>query len=777
MQISTRPILQILVGMLGVLLPSAALAQTHVDNPYVGATVYANPDYTAKVQTSIAQTTDSALKTKMQAVGQTPTFVWLDRIAAIAGSATESGLQKHLDNALAQRQGSTPIIAQFVIYDLPGRDCHALASNGEIPLTAAGLAQYKTSYIDAIVNIMKLPQYSGIRIVTVIEPDSLPNLVTNLNDPDCGLANSSGIYFQATQYAINQLHTLPNVYMYLDLGHSGWLGWPTNSSGAVSVFTQMIDGTTAKRNSVDGFVTDTANTTPLLEPFMTASQPINGQPVMNSTFYQFNPNIDEVNFTADMYARFTQAGWPTSIGFLIDTSRNGWGGPNRPTGASTSTDLNTFVNATRIDPRPHRGLWCNQDGAGLGERPQATPPGFPSSHLDAFVWVKPPGDSDGSSSLIPNDEGKGFDRFCDPTFTTPDGTLTNALPNAPISGHWFHTQFVQLVTNAFPPVGGGPPPPVCTTAPPAPTAFSAAAVSSSQINLSWNAVPPPANCSVSYTLHRSTTANFTPSAATQIGSGLTATTFSDPGRAASTTYFYAVLAVDAAGGSALARTQATTPGGGGCTTAPPAPASVTATATSSSQINLSWSAVPPPANCSVSYTVHRSTTANFTPSGTTQIATGLTTTSLSDPGRTAATTYFYAVVAADAAGNSPPTRAQATTPPASGGGGTCHVGYTVTNFWNSGFQVALSIQNTGTAPLNGWILTWTFPAGESIASLWNGAATQTGQAVTVNNMPYNGTIAAGASYNDVGFVGNFNNPNNIAPPVPTSFSINGVVCN
>jgi len=451
--------LQILVGMLGVVLPSAALAQ-HVDNPYVGATVYKNPDYAAKVQTSIDQTTDATLRTKMAAVAQIPSYVWLDRMASIAGSATETGLQEHLDNALAQK-GSGPIVAQFVIYDLPGRDCHALASNGEIPLTAAGLATYKTNYIDPIVAIMSQPQYAGIRIVAVVEPDSLPNLVTNLSTPACGQASSTGIYVDATRYAIDHLHALPNVYLYMDLGHSGWLGWPTNAGPAVTLFSQVVDGTVAKRNSVDGFATDTANTTPLREPFMTATQSISGQPVMNSNYFQFNPDIDEASFTADMYARFTGAGWPASIGFLIDTSRNGWGGANRPTGASTSTDLNTFVNATRIDPRPHRGLWCNQNGAGLGERPQVSPPGFPASHLDAFVWVKPPGDSDGSSSLIPNNEGKGFDRFCDPTFTTPDGTLTNALPNAPISGQWFHTQFVQLVQNAFPPVGSvGTPPPV-----------------------------------------------------------------------------------------------------------------------------------------------------------------------------------------------------------------------------------------------------------------------------------------------------------------------------
>jgi cellulose 1,4-beta-cellobiosidase len=136
---------------------------------------------------------------------------------------------------------------------------------------------------------------------------------------------------------------------------------------------------------------------------------------------------------------------------LIDTSRNGWGGANRPTAASTSTDVDTFVNQSRIDRRIHAGNWCNQDGAGLGERPKAAP----ASGIDAYVWVKPPGESDGSSSLIPNDEGKGFDQMCDPTYggnARNGNNKTGALPNAPISGAWFSAQFQQLMANAYPPL-------------------------------------------------------------------------------------------------------------------------------------------------------------------------------------------------------------------------------------------------------------------------------------------------------------------------------------
>lgn len=59
------------------------------------------------------------------------------------------------------------------------RDCAALASNGELGLT--DLPKYKTQYIDAIAKaIASKATYSGLRIVAIIEPDSLCASVFNL---------------------------------------------------------------------------------------------------------------------------------------------------------------------------------------------------------------------------------------------------------------------------------------------------------------------------------------------------------------------------------------------------------------------------------------------------------------------------------------------------------------------------------------------------------------------------------------------------------------------
>src|SRR5215471_10642863 len=444
---------------------TAVLAQQHVSNPFVGATQYVNPDYAAEVQAVIATTTDTNLANQMRVVATYPTGVWMDRIAAIAGSATRLSLVQHLNTALTQQQGTTPIVVELVIYDLPDRDCAARASNGELSIAANppaqpldGLTTYEQQYIDVIAATLKDPKYVNIRFVLIIEPDSLPNLVTNTGHSftiqNCVTAQSSGVYVAGIQHAINAFHPIPNAYLYLDIGHSAWLGWPDNASGAVTLFTNVVSGTTAGLSSVDGFIDDTANYTPTKEPFINASQTFNGTQLISANFYSFNPTVDEAGYATELQGLFQKAGWPaSSTNFITDTSRNGWGGPNRPTAASTSTDVNTFVDASRIERRNHRGQWCNQSGAGLGVPPLAAPPDFPQ--FQAYVWIKPPGESDGTYPGSANQDGAVHaDPNCDPAQTNPlaGNTLTGSIANSPPAGQFFAAEFIQNIQNAFPPV-------------------------------------------------------------------------------------------------------------------------------------------------------------------------------------------------------------------------------------------------------------------------------------------------------------------------------------
>ncbi len=427
-------------------------SSSRVDNPYEGAVPYVNPDWAALVVKEANGQTGSLAKAMLR-VSRQPTFIWLDRIAAIAGTATVKGVRHHLDAALAQQTASQQqVVVQFVVYDLPNRDCNALASNGELLISQNGFARYKTEFIDPLVTILKSPTYSTLRVVTLIEVDSLPNLVTNPNVPKCQEAAGPGGYIDGVTYALNQLATVPNVYNYIDIGHSGWLGWDDNRNKAITQLAAVIDGTTQKWNSVAGFASNSANYTPVEEPNLPdPNASLSGNPLRSASFYEWNPNFDELDYVTSMRTALIAKGAPQRLGMLIDTGRNGWGGAARPSAATGST-VNDFANSGRIDRRLHRGNWCNQSGAGIGALPVAAP--HPGVH--AFVWVKPPGESDGIATPTsgPNADGKQHDPMCDPTFVgsqqSNGGHLTGALAGAPHAGEWFSAHFVMLVQNAFP---------------------------------------------------------------------------------------------------------------------------------------------------------------------------------------------------------------------------------------------------------------------------------------------------------------------------------------
>ncbi|MFE9022509.1 glycoside hydrolase family 6 protein [Streptomyces sp. NPDC007808] len=414
-----------------------------VDNPYSGAKVYVNPQWSA----------NAAAEPGGSRVANQPTGVWLDRIAAVNGANGKMGLRAHLDEALRQK-GSGELVVQLVIYNLPGRDCSALASNGELGPTEIG--RYKTEYIDPIAAILADPKYRSLRIVNAIEIDSLPNLVTNTGSrptatPQCDVMKANGNYQRGVGYALNKLGDVPNVYNYIDAGHHGWIGWDDNFAPSAALMKEAATTEGATVNDVHGFITNTANFSALKENNFSINDTVGGKSVRESKWVDWNRYTDELSFAQAFRNQAVTAGFNTGVGMLIDTSRNGWGGSARPTGPGATTNVDTYVEGGRYDRRFHVGNWCNQSGAGLGERPQANP----ATGIDAYVWMKPPGESDGASKEIPNDEGKGFDRMCDPTYTgnpRNNYNMSGALPNAPLSGHWFSAQFQQLMQNAYPPL-------------------------------------------------------------------------------------------------------------------------------------------------------------------------------------------------------------------------------------------------------------------------------------------------------------------------------------
>jgi hypothetical protein len=104
---------------------------------------------------------------------------------------------------------------------------------------------------------------------------------------------------------------------------------------------------------------------------------------------------------------------------------------------------------------------------------------------------------------------------------------------------------------------------------------------------------------------------------------------------------------------------------------------------------------------------------------------------------------------------------------------SCRVAYTVVSQWSGAFEANMMITNTGTTPLDRWLLRWTFANGQQITQLWNGVVAQDGVRVPVRNESWNGVLAPGASLDGVGFLATWNNATNARP---TSFSVNTTRC-
>jgi fibronectin type 3 domain-containing protein len=176
-------------------------------------------------------------------------------------------------------------------------------------------------------------------------------------------------------------------------------------------------------------------------------------------------------------------------------------------------------------------------------------------------------------------------------------------------------------------------------APTAPSNLTATG-SISNAQLSWTASTD--NIAVArYSVHRSTTSGFTPSDATRIAQP-TGTSYTDT--PPNGTYFYKVVAEDAAGNASPESNQAEATVGD--FVPPSGPGALTAIG-SIGKATLTWGAASDNVGV-VRYNVHRSTTAGFTPSQANRIAQPATT-SYTDA--TSTGTYFYKVTAEDAAGN------------------------------------------------------------------------------------------------------------------------------
>lgn len=141
------------------------------------------------------------------------------------------------------------------------------------------------------------------------EPDSLANMVTNTNVAKC--AGAKDAYHECTLYAIKKLNK-PNVAMYLDAGHAGWLGWPANLTPAAQMYAQLYKDAGSPA-ALRGLATNIAN----YNAWSVASPP---------PYTQGNANYDEKHYIEAFQPLLKAQGWDAH--FITDTGRGG----KQPTG-------------------------------------------------------------------------------------------------------------------------------------------------------------------------------------------------------------------------------------------------------------------------------------------------------------------------------------------------------------------------------------------------------------------------------------------------------------
>ncbi len=189
-------------------------------NPFVGRKLSINHDYGRKLEETfdnfIARN-DTVNAAKVRTVQSRGTFRWAPSISLLGT------LDASISAARAEQiQGGVPQILGLVLYNLPDRDCSAGESSGELS-GRTGLQRYKAEYVDGWYD--RLRRASDITFAVIVEPDAIGNMVTNMGVPLC--ASAKAIHEEGIAYALKKLQ-LPNVHLYLDASHGGWLGWPDN---------------------------------------------------------------------------------------------------------------------------------------------------------------------------------------------------------------------------------------------------------------------------------------------------------------------------------------------------------------------------------------------------------------------------------------------------------------------------------------------------------------------------------------------------------------------
>jgi endoglucanase len=374
----------------------------------------------------------------IRALIRTPQAVWFT-----AGTPESVKKDARLTVTRAKAKRSVPVL---VAYNVPFRDCAQFSAGG-----ATTQAEYE-AWIDGFA--------SGIgkrKAIVILEPDGLgiipwydPYGDSDGSDalewcqPDeADPAVAAPERFEMLNYAVDVLADLPNVTTYLDGTHSAWLG-----SGDIAH--RLVQ---AGVDDADGFFLNASNyqftvnqvqygswvsacvayaTEVVVGDFVNCPNHFwNGGPfpakiaellgewtgVELNRYSEWSDDTDDPALNTSginlRYSNMLGDVEPTTH-YVVDTSRNGqgpWQPPAYP------------------DPQD----WCNPPDRGAG-----LPPTLDTgvSLVDAYLWVKIPGESDGECTRGLGPAGETID---------PEWGLID-----PAAGDWFPQMALQLASNADP---------------------------------------------------------------------------------------------------------------------------------------------------------------------------------------------------------------------------------------------------------------------------------------------------------------------------------------
>lgn len=373
------------------------------------------------------------------AMEATPQAVWLT-------SGTPAAIGETVTSVLQQATASQSV-PTFVLYNIPGRDCGSYSAGG-----AQDTAAYE-AWVDAIAAAI-----GSEKVILILEPDALANLPS-----DCGYNPATVNSTQATadrytqmNYAVTRLEAQPQTLVYLDAGNSDW-----HSVGDMAI--RLVNG---GLQQAQGFFSNVSNfrspeyeakfDTWISECIAFANNSADGGWRLGNYSYcasQYYSPLGTVNPNDISTWTYSDAWYKQNLGnavptthFVVDTSRNGQG----PFSANAAANA-PFNQPASVVATLNGGSWCNPPARGLGLHPTANT-GIPL--VDAILWVKTPGQSDGTC------DAQGGARAWDYSAFTLPGWPTDAAGQAtfdplwglsnPAAGAWFPQQALDLAQRANP---------------------------------------------------------------------------------------------------------------------------------------------------------------------------------------------------------------------------------------------------------------------------------------------------------------------------------------